>query len=110
MNLYLRLMCQQPWTSDRFIPDRSLSNTEAAKFLLASGSDSNVSDNTADNELSTSRQHALRLLKENLFVDSPRSILSFQSPRRTASNYETERKALFDVAAVRPARSPAVGG
>lgn len=82
-------------------------NTDASKFWLSPGaSDAVVA--TSDTEMSPSKQNTLRLLKENLFTDSPRSILSFQSPRRTASGFETERRALFDIASARSAKSPTV--
>lgn len=84
-------------------------NTEAAQFYLRGGVGGSAggcggsgggAEATPDAELSPSKQNTLRLLKENLFVDSPRSILAFQRPSRTPSGgFETERRALREVIA-----------
>jgi hypothetical protein len=91
-------------------------NTEAAQFYLRGGGGNSSgsgnrgentgggggghSEATPDADLSPSKQNALRLLKENLFVDSPRSILAFQRPspsRLATGGFETERRALREV-------------
>lgn len=82
-------------------------NTDASKFWLSPGADDSAA--AADNqEVSPAQQNTLRLLKENLFTDSPRSILSFQGPPRSASGFEIERRALLEVASVRTTKSPVV--